>query len=144
MGDYCHISANCTFLGGSGTVTIGNFVNIAPGCRIVCASHDYLYGGLSGPTIPDEYKGNSISEDIVLSDHVLIGANSVVLPGVELPEGVAVGALSLVKKGIYHPWSIYAGIPARRIGPRYGKDILESAKRLLDEHNAGKCSSTVR
>lgn len=135
MGDYCHISANCTFLGGNGTVSMGNFVNIAPGCRFVTAGHDYRFGGLNGPSIPDEFKGDSESGDIVLADHVLIGANSVILPGVKLPEGVAIGALSLVKNMAYRPWSLYAGIPARRIGQRRRTDILAQAKRLTDESN---------
>jgi galactoside O-acetyltransferase len=133
MGNYCHISASCTFLGGDGVVELGSFVNIAPGCRIVTASHDYKWGGLSGPTIPEKFKGKSTAENITFGNHVLIGANSVVLPGVELPEGVAIGALSLVQKGIYRPWSLYAGVPARRIGPRYGGDILKQAERLMNE-----------
>ena len=133
LGRFSHISANCTFLGGRGTVKLGDFVNIAPGCRIIVASHDYRHGGLNGPQIPSEYKGQSTVENVRLGDHVLIGANSVILPGVELPEGVAIGALSLVTKAAYEPWTLYAGVPAREIGPRYKKAILESAKGLMDE-----------
>ncbi|MHA1961884.1 MAG: acyltransferase [Candidatus Thorarchaeota archaeon] len=133
MGNYCHISTNCTFLGGGEIVQLGNFVNIAPGCRIISASHDYRFGGLNGPMIPGEYKGMSMAEAVYLGDHVLIGANSVVLPGVVLPEGVAIGALSLVTKAVYEPWTLYAGIPAVELGPRYKQDILESAERLMNE-----------
>jgi acetyltransferase-like isoleucine patch superfamily enzyme len=46
-----------------------------------------------------------------------VGAHSVVLPGVRLAEGAAVGALSLVK-GSLEPWSVYGGVPARSLGPR--------------------------
>lgn len=135
LGSYCHISSNCTFLGGNGEVSFGDFVNIAPGCRIISAGHDYKWGGLNGPEIPEEYKGLSTTEDIRLGNHVLIGSNTVVLPGVELPEGVAIGALSLVPKGIYRPWTLYAGIPVRELGPRDRIHILESSKRLMNELN---------
>jgi galactoside O-acetyltransferase len=136
LGKFCHIGASCTFLGGNGEVCLGDFVNIAPGCRIISASHDYKWGGLNGPEVPEEFKGKSITENIKFGDHVLIGSNSVVLPGVELPEGVAVGALSLVSKRIYRPWTLYAGNPIREIGPRAASDILESAERLTNELNS--------
>lgn len=132
MGHYCHISSNCSFLGGAGTVTMGDFVNIGPGCSIVTAGHDYRYGGLNGPAIPTEYKGHSSRGDISFSDHVLIGANTVILPGVELPEGTAIGALSLVKEGVYKQWTVYAGVPAVEIGPRDKTHILEHGRKLLD------------
>lgn len=134
MGNFSHIGANCTILGGNGKVFIGDFVNIAPGCRIVSASHDYTYGGLSGPTIPEEFAGRSITENIHIGNHVLIGCNTVILPGVEMPEGMAVGALSLVPKGLYKPWTLYAGIPIKELGPRDKTQILEQAEKLLNAY----------
>ena len=47
----------------------------------------------------------------------MIGTNSTVLPGVELGEGVAVGAHSLVTKSC-DPWGIYVGVPAKRMKER--------------------------
>jgi len=131
IGDYSHISANCSFLGGQATIEIGHFVSIAPGCRFIGAQSDYSHGGLNGPCVPVEYKGSSVVGDIILRDHVLIGCNSVILPGVFLPEGCTIGALSLVKPIIYEPWTIYAGIPARKIGVRDSREILQQADRLL-------------
>jgi len=143
IGDYSHIGSNCSFLGSGSSVDIGDFVNIATGCRFVCAGHDYKYGGLNGPAIPEEYRGHSTVGNIKLRDHVLIGCNSVILPGVFLPEGVAIGALSLVKPGIYRPWTLYAGIPAVEIGPRYAGDILQQAKRLINVNNCN-CSDAFQ
>ena len=40
-----------------------------------------------------------------------MGSGSVILPGVSLGEGVALGAMSLVNKSL-EAWGIYAGQPA--------------------------------
>ena len=135
LGNYSHIGANCTIIGGSGVVTIGDFVNIAPGCRIICASHDYIEGGLCGPCIPKEYQGESIVSDVVISDHVLLGCNTVVLPGAYLPEGMATGAMTLVGIQEYEAWTLYVGIPAYWRNKRLATSIQETAERMIRELN---------
>ena len=54
---------------------------------------------------------------------------SVVLPGVAVGEGTAVGALSLVKETT-EDWAIYAGCPARKVRAR-SKKLLEAERRFL-------------
>ncbi len=68
---------------------------------------------------------------VTLKRHVIIGANSVILPNLTIGEGTSVGALSLVTKDL-DPWGIYAGIPVRRLKDRK-RDLLEIVKRLLSE-----------
>lgn len=58
-----------------------------------------------------------------MEKHVIIGAGSVILPGVVLQEGVAVGAMSLVNKDC-DEFTIYAGAPAKPIKKR-SKNLLE-------------------
>ena len=135
IGNFSHIGANCTIIGGNGKVIIGDFVNIAPGCRIICASHDFIKGGLCGPCILPQYQGKSIVNDVVIADHVLLGCNTVVLPGAYLPEGMATGVMTLVQNSKYQPWTLYFGIPAGIHRPRIKGQILESAERMLDELN---------
>jgi galactoside O-acetyltransferase len=55
---------------------------------------------------------------------------------VELGEGVAVGAHSMVTKSC-EPWGIYLGVPAKRITQRR-KKILDLEKRFLEsvKHNS--------
>ena len=50
VGDYTHIGANGVLIGGDAHITIGHFVNIAPGCRLIAASNDFSGGGLVGST----------------------------------------------------------------------------------------------
>ena len=56
-------------------------------------------------------------------------------------EGAAVGALSLVKKDL-DPWTLYAGIPARRIKARNRAEIqrLEGEFRMT-HHNTSHTTS---
>lgn len=131
MGIFSHISANCTLLGGGGRIIIGDFVDIGPSCQIVSACQDYVMGGLAGPCIPTEFVGKSIIKDINIDNFVLLGAQTVVLPGAVMPEGMATGAMTLVTEQEYEPWMVYSGIPARPLKKRKKDDIIKSASDLL-------------
>lgn len=52
---------------------------------------------------------------VTVGKHGWIGAHVIFLPGAELPEGVIIATNSTVRKGIYEPWSIYGGNPAKWI-----------------------------
>lgn len=133
VGSYTHIGANNSFIGGSGKITIGSFVNIAPSCQIITATNDYKGGGLVGPAIPCEYAGKPIIEPVFVSDFVLLACNTTVLPGVVIPEGMSTGAFSLVTDQAYEEWSLYAGIPCRKINCRDGSLMKASAQKLISD-----------
>lgn len=115
LGSYVSI-ANFCFLGGRHGIEIGDFVTFAPGVQIFSAEDDYSGRRMTGPLLPREYTGGGAGK-VVVGRHVIIGAGSVVLAARTIGEGVAVGALSLVKEDCA-PWGVYAGIPARRIAER--------------------------
>jgi acetyltransferase-like isoleucine patch superfamily enzyme len=138
VGRFTHIGAQAVLIGGDAHITIGDFVNIAPGCRLVASSHDFSAGGLCGPTIPPEFATPSVSADIRVDDHVLLGTGTVILPGVHLPTGVATGALTLITPATnLEPWTLYAGTPARPLKSRRADDILAAAHRLLEHIERG-------
>ena len=83
---------------------------------------------MTGPTLPGEFT-NVRHADVFMGKHVIVGSGSVILPGVTLQEGVAVGALSLVYKNC-EAFGIYAGNPARRIKERK-RDLLELEQRFM-------------
>ena len=116
LGDYVHISAyTCIFAGDAG-VEIGNFSGLSSRCAIYAISDDYSGNYLSNAMAPIEFR-NVKSEKVVISDHVIIGTGSTVLPGVRIAEGVAIGCMSLVNKDILQN-GIYCGIPVKRIKNR--------------------------
>lgn len=125
IGKYAHIAHAVTILGGGNLCTIGDFTAIGPGVRIACASDDYA-GGIAGPHIPREFKGNPLSGDVIIGRHCVIGANSVILPGSVIPDGVGIGALSLVRpKDRIVSYGLYAGCPIRLLRYRIRNEGLE-------------------
>ncbi|MGL6373609.1 hypothetical protein ACSZMY_08205 [Aeromonas hydrophila] len=67
---------------------------------------------MTNPMVPSEYT-NVKHADVKLEKHVVIGSGSLLLPGITLHEGVAVGALSMVRTDC-EAFSIYMGVPAKK------------------------------
>lgn len=128
IGNWVHIAPQVSIIGGANSLLImEDFSAIATGCRIVCASDDFKMG-FTCPFIPIKYR-NVINKPIILRRFAVVGVNSVVLPGVVMAEGSVLGANSLLLKNT-EPWTIYAGSPAKPIGIRDKKLLLEGAKEL--------------
>lgn len=133
IGNYVHVGVYTSLCGGSKGIVLEDFVNLSRKIEIFAVSDDFSGASMTNPTIPDGYK-NVLEAEVILKKHVLVGAGSIILPGVILKEGSAVGALSLVKNNTTS-WSINAGIPAKKINDRK-KDLLELEKKFLEETNA--------
>ena len=71
---------------------------------------------MSGPMIPWRYK-SFFSGRVVLEKDSVLGANSVVLPGVTIGEGAVVCPGSIITRDV-PPWVIAAGVPTKFIGKR--------------------------
>jgi len=126
IGSYVHISA-FAFLSGTFGIVIEDFVNVSPRATLLSGNDDFTGQWLPGSLIPEELRqvqGGCIH----LGRHTMVGAHSVVLPGVSFGEGAVVGAHSLVKESLAS-WGIYGGVPARLIRPR-GHGLEELAARL--------------
>ena len=91
----------------------------------------------SNSTVPAKYKLEKKAA-VRIADHVIIGAGSVILPGVDLAEGTSVGASSLVNKST-RPWAIYYGTPARFRSSR-SKKILKLVSDYTEEYQANSNS----
>lgn len=120
IGDYVHVAVYSSLIG-AGRIFLGNYCNISSRVSIYSSNDDYTGAGMTNPMIPDEFK-KVYSADVVLGEHVIVGSGSVLLPGITLGEGVAVGALSLVNKDCEAFW-VYAGNPLKKIKERK-KDLL--------------------
>ena len=107
-----------------------DFSGLSSRVSVYAISDDYSGESLTNPMIPTEYKNLNIGK-VVLRKHVIVGSDSIILPGVEIKEGTAVGALSLVTKSL-DEWSIYVGIPAKKINNR-SKKILDLEKEFLKD-----------
>ena len=132
IGNNVHIGC-FSFLSGSEGIVIGDYVGISPRMSMFTASDDYSGLSLSNPTIPDEYKPGLHRGSITIGVHVLIGANCVILPGVDIGEGCAIGAFSLINKDM-EQWNIYSGVPARKMKER-SRELIE----LQQEYEESCC-----
>lgn len=122
IGDFVHIGAFTSIVGG-GEVKIGDFAGLSGGVRVYTGNEDYGGESLTNPTVPAPYRIAQRSF-VHIERHAIVGANTVILPGVTIGEGVAVGACSLVTKSL-EPWTVYFGSPARPIKRRPKERILE-------------------
>jgi virginiamycin A acetyltransferase len=112
LGRNCALSSFDHISTGVGDVIIGDHVRIAPNCTIVGGTKEVRRRELLVVEQPEaEPRG------VVIEDDVLIGANSVILPGSHLRRGVVVGAGSVVQ-GEVEEYAIVAGAPARVISYR--------------------------
>ena len=115
LGSYVHIAA-FAFLSGQFGIVLEDFVGLSPRATLLSGNDDFSGQWLPGPLAPEELR-NVQGGCVHLGRHSIVGAHSVVLPGVSVGEGSVVGALSLVKEPL-PPWGVYAGVPARLIRPR--------------------------
>lgn len=129
--NYVHISQFCGLHGGDAGILMEDFSGLAGKCTIYAVSDDYSGASMTNSMVPDKYRPGVISRPVRIGRHTILGCNSVVLPGVTIADGTAVGSLSLCNKST-EEWSIFAGIPARKIGERR-KDILELERQMRSD-----------
>jgi acetyltransferase-like isoleucine patch superfamily enzyme len=122
IGRNVHFAAYSNVAGGEKGISFGDFSGLAYGCQIFSQSDDYSGETLTNPTIPMIFKSVT-KASVRIANHVIIGTNSIIFPGVTVAEGCSIAAMSLVDKDTQE-WGIYAGIPARRIKDR-SKNLLQ-------------------
>ena len=129
IGKNVHITPQCLIAGGSEGIILENYTTIAYGVKLFTQSDDYSGATMTNSTIPKKYKKES-KKKILIKEHSIIGAASIVMPGVTLNTGTAIGANSLVTKDT-QAWSIYIGSPAIWMRNRSRKmlDIFKQYKK---------------
>ncbi len=118
LGNYIHIAVFCLLIGKE-RMELQDFCGLSSRVAVYSSSDDFSGDALTNPMLPPSLT-NVKSKPVLLQKHVIVGSGSVILPGVTLAEGVAVGALSVIRKDC-HPFSIYCGNPARKTGARSQK-----------------------
>jgi len=116
LGSYVHICCFCALHGASGIV-MGDFTGLSARTVLYSETDDFTGESLTFPFFPHRFKPGYRRGRIVLQRHAIVGTNCTVMPGVELAEGAAIGAHTLVLHSCA-PWTIYAGVPARVLNGR--------------------------
>lgn len=142
FGSSCKIVGDCSKMKIGRGLELGDLVRLQPGSiyfgrEVYLGHNNYVYGDvkigdyfMSGPnvslmggnhgvvkgSIPMRYQANT-TKGIIIGDDVWVGANSVILDGVKVGNGVVVAAGSVVTKDL-DECGIYGGCPARLISTR--------------------------
>ncbi len=129
IGRNVHIVPQCLVAGGEKGIIFEDFTTISYQVQIFTQSDDYLGTTMVNSTVPEKYK-NEYKKEVKLCEFSIVGAGSIVMPGVILSEGTSIGAMSLVLK-YTEPWGIYVGVPAKRLKDR-SKDLLAFKNEYLE------------
>lgn len=132
IGRFIHISGGC-HISAAEEVDLDDFSGLSQGVRIFSATDDYSGESLTNPMVPAFFK-SVYAAPIHIGRHVIVGAGTVILPGANIREGSAVGALSLVNRPL-DAWGVFAGNPIRFIRPR-ARTLLERENEFLKSREA--------
>ena len=136
IGNYIHIACYSSLIGAA-RISLADYCNISARVSIYSSSDDYSGEYLTNPLISETYS-NVIKRSVSIGKHVIIGCGSVVLPGANIAEGCAIGALTLVNQSLAG-WGVYAGQPAKCIKARSQKLLILEEKfnqdSLLDKRS---------
>lgn len=103
LGEHDYINQNCQFVD-IGGIIIKDDVWIAPNVTIASVNHSL-----------EAVKRKEITfEQVVINDHVWLGAGVIIVPGVTIGEGAVVAAGAVVTKDV-EPYTLVGGVPAKII-----------------------------
>lgn len=122
IGSHIHIAAYCAMYGADYGIVMEDYTGLSARATIYAAMDDFSGDYLIGPIHEDKYT-NVIGGMVRLCAYSQVGAGALIFPNLIVGEGAVLGAMSMAKQPL-EPWSIYAGLPAKRIKNR--------RKRLLD------------
>jgi galactoside O-acetyltransferase len=127
FGNNIHIGGH-SLIAGQAAVCLHDFVNISHYVGIYTTSDDFSGRTLSHPTVQGVVSG-ARTASISFGRHSGVGSGSLILPGARFGEGSILGAMSRIGRPL-EPWTIYAGIPARRMRERQ-RDLLMQEQEYL-------------
>ena len=133
IGNYVHIGASCSLQASKSKIVLANFSGLGSGCRVIASGAEFVNCGFDYSTVPKELRYGGVNKEVFIGEYVQVGANSVVLPGSNLPIGFTCGALSKLRENFtYKPWSILVndndGSCVRRTGIN---KLIEQSKKII-------------
>lgn len=108
-------------------VSIGDYTQIANDVNIIGADHNFRT-----PGIPIVFNGREELKPTIIGKDCWIGAKSIIITGIHIGDGTIVAAGSVVTKDL-DPYSVYGGIPAKKIKARFNTDKdIQLHQRMLN------------
>lgn len=139
IGDNIHIASYSSITGG-GKLVMEDYSGLSSGVRIITGSDDFKDWGFGNPTIDEKFRNVQVGE-VLIRKFAIVGTNSVILPNVEIGEGAAVAAGSVVTKNL-EPWGIYVG--SRKIGERNKEGVISNYNKFLATDETDRLGSSIK
>ena len=135
MGDFTYCNDYCMI----GDSVIGKFCSIGPGVKIALGKHPTTTHISTHPSTfnnQPNFVKNFVSqntfksnETVTIGNDVWIGANCLIIDGVDIADGAIVAANSVVDKNV-GPFEIVGGTPAKFIKKRFKDTDIETLLNL--------------
>lgn len=140
VGDYTYGTPNIHYFDDKTKLSIGKFCSIALNVNFILGGNhrtDWIStypfsAGILSQTWNEasNIKGHPATKgDIIVSNDVWFGYNSIVLSGVKIGNGVVIGAGSVITKDI-PDYAIVAGNPARIVKMRFSDEEISSLLKI--------------
>lgn len=133
IGNDVSIGENAVFMATRAEIIIGDHVMFGPHVFVITGGHRLDLVGRIMKSIKNKEKLSENDKDVVFKGDNWIGANSIILKGVVVGQGSVIAAGSVVTKDI-EPYSIYGGVPAKKIKMRFSENLLCEHKRILGDN----------
>jgi carbonic anhydrase/acetyltransferase-like protein (isoleucine patch superfamily) len=129
MGDYCSIWYNAVLRGDVNWIRLGNKVNVQDNATIHCTYKKAATEVGNNVSIGH----NAIVHGCIIHDKVLVGMGSVIMDKCVIGSGSIIAAGAVLTQGTVVPeGSIFAGVPARKIG-EVGPELREGEIQRIAE-----------
>lgn len=134
IGRDVYIGRDCCFQSVHGRIIIGSHVMFGPGVHIHGGNHVTNQIGCHMKAVDSKLPGDDGA--VVIEDDCWIGACAIILQGVNVGEGSVIGAGAVVTRDV-PPYSVYTGVPAARLRPRFTETEIAEHKKALTH---GSCA----
>lgn len=130
IGDDVSIGNYCRIQSGKADIYIGSHCMITSFVTINAGNHRTDLIGKLMKEVKMEEKLPENDKEIVIEDDVWIGMGASILNGVHIGRGSVIGSGAVVTKDV-PPYSIYTGVPEKRIRSRFTPEQIEEHERIL-------------
>jgi acetyltransferase-like isoleucine patch superfamily enzyme len=122
--EYSFVGARCLI---GPRVELGRYTMLAAEAAVVGADHRYDL-----PGTPMIFSGRPDMPRTVLEDDVWIGFRAIIMAGVRIGRGAIVAAGAVITRDV-PAYEIHGGVPARKIGERFGEATRAQHDLLLGQ-----------